>query len=136
MTSNSIRSAIIGTALLAAILPLSPGTAGAESDLSISVTNAGPGTFDCVYTGVTCEISPRVTDYTTPITLSVDGTALGTITPTGCCSIPWLLWTPKTAGHHMVSAQQGTRTATLGVDIIDPNSLAGILRRLTPGSSH
>lgn len=136
MMLNNIRGAVIGTALLAAALPLSAGTADAIADLELHTTSVTVDNYSCEMVGVSCRVwASSQSDWTTPVTISADGTVLGTSAPGSCCSTDWYVWTPTTTGHHVLTARQGTRTATLGVDILDPNSLQGILHRLLPGSA-
>ncbi|WP_157573771.1 hypothetical protein [Nocardia jejuensis] len=127
-----MRPLLTGAGVLSAALALAAGAAHAESiPISLSLSSAGPDQYGCVFTGLSCSISVgNVTDYTTPIAISVNGAPLGTVLPTGqCCDSYNLVWTPQKAGKYTVTAKQGTQTDEKTVQIVDENSLQGIIKR-------
>ncbi|MTE17528.1 hypothetical protein [Nocardia aurantiaca] len=131
-TKKALRRAAAGVALLSAAIPLSTGTANASGGFNVMIGSATADIYGCELTGESCEVSVgNLTDWATPVTVSVDGTLLGTITlPGSCCpGFTGVIWTPEKAGKHTLTAQQGIQTATLTVNIVDYNSLQGILKR-------
>ncbi|MEC3918890.1 hypothetical protein [Nocardia sp. CDC160] len=130
--STITRRAAIGTAVLAAAIPLSSGSADAEAaGFAITAMSASADIYGCELTTESCRIDVvKLTDLTTPISIQANGTILGTVTPLGtCCSSTELIWTPQQAGRYTLYATQGKQTATLDVNIIDYNSTAGVLKR-------
>ncbi|MGW4246959.1 hypothetical protein, partial [Nocardia sp. NPDC004722] len=81
-------------------------------------------------------LSGYVDDMSAPVTISVDGKALITAMPTAQPGgVPvggqvQVTWTPQTAGVHTVSAQQGSQSQTVSVQIVDTNSPQAWLMRL------
>ncbi|MGV9408781.1 hypothetical protein ACWDOP_02610 [Nocardia sp. NPDC003693] len=125
-----MRRTAFGTALLAAAIPLTSGAADAAS-FTLSVVSSGNSRYGCAFTGESCKISAgSLIDYATPITLTANGEALGTVLPTGgCCDSYNLVWTPTRSGKYVIKAQQGEHTASTTVEIVDTQSLQGIIKR-------
>ncbi|MGW4534691.1 hypothetical protein ACWEOI_27460 [Nocardia sp. NPDC004340] len=122
--------AALGAALLTAAIPLSTGTAAAQ-DFQIDLMQMDPGRYSCELSTETCWISVvLLTDLTTPVTISVDGTVIATPTPsTNCWCTNETAWIPSKGGRYTLTAKQGDRTATRTVTIGDYNGVQGILER-------
>ncbi|MTE17529.1 hypothetical protein [Nocardia aurantiaca] len=134
-TTNTSRYAAIGTALMAAAIPLSTGTATAASGTANIWVGGGPDLLACQATAQTCALTAYVYDMSTAVTISVDGKALitglpvassGTVEPGKLAAV----WTPQTAGQHVVSVQQGSQGQSVTVQIIDNNSPEAYVKRL------
>ncbi|MEC3957665.1 hypothetical protein VMT65_31845 [Nocardia sp. CDC153] len=133
-TKKTVRYAALGSALLAAAIPLSTGTATAASGTVSIWVGPGDGALGCQATTLACSLTAYVFDMTTPVTISVDGTTLATGTPVASSGTnePGKLttsWTPQTAGTHTVLAQQGGQSKSATVDIIGINSPEAIAKR-------
>ncbi len=128
---KSLRRAAIATTLLSAAIPLTSGTAEATVDFVVTTHSSTPDGYGCALTTESCTILvSRLTAFTSPVTVTVDGTPLGTFTPAdGCCDRYQFIWTPQKPGTYTVTAQVGTQTAATTVTVVDYNSLQGILRR-------
>ncbi|MFE3986723.1 hypothetical protein ACFYUD_27795 [Nocardia tengchongensis] len=127
---KTIARAAFGAALLTAAIPLSTGTAAAQN-IQIDLMYMDPGRYSCELSTETCWISVvYLTDLTTPVTISVDGTVIGTPTPgTGCWCTPETAWIPPKGGRYTLTATQGSQKATKTVTIGDYNGLQGIVQR-------
>lgn len=126
-----LRRAALGAAALTAAISLSTGTAGAAQDIKIDLSPGSPDIYSCELSTETCLISVVfLTDLTTPVTISVDGTVIATPTPsTNCSCTPETTWVPPKGGRYTLTAKQGTQTASLTVNIADYNGLQGIVQR-------
>ncbi|WP_157514344.1 hypothetical protein [Nocardia concava] len=134
-TTKTGRYAAIGTALAAAAIPLSAGTATAASGPVTLWVGGGPDLLACKATTQTCQLTAYVFDMSTPVTISVDGAALVTgapVTSPGTDAPGKLVtvWTPQTAGTHTVTAQQGGQSQSISVVIISNNSPEAMLKRV------
>ncbi|MGW4246960.1 hypothetical protein [Nocardia sp. NPDC004722] len=123
--NTTARRTALGAALLTAVVPLSFGTAHATADFTIIAMSASYDAYGCELTTESCRVMIGYhTDHTDPVTFAVDGTTLGTVADNG-----EVIWTPQQAGKHTLTAQQGTQTATLTVNLIGYNSVQGVLKR-------
>ncbi|GAB2533688.1 hypothetical protein [Nocardia heshunensis] len=130
--SKVVRPAATAAAALAAVVPLATGTATAAASFTVQTSSATADVYGCELAGESCRVSVgNLTDWSTPIAVAVDGASLGTITlPGSCCGgFSGVIWTPQKAGNYTLTATQGAQTASLAVNIVDPNSLQGILKR-------
>ncbi|GAB2533696.1 hypothetical protein [Nocardia heshunensis] len=139
-TTKTTRYVAIGSALAAAMIPLSIGTATAASGTDNGPgqdniwVGGGPDLLACEATAQACDLTAYVYDMSTPVTLSVDGKALATGAPVASSGTIepgkfMTVWTPQTAGSHVVSMQQGTQNQSITVRIIDNNGPEAVTKR-------
>ncbi|MGW4356006.1 hypothetical protein ACWELJ_28355 [Nocardia sp. NPDC004582] len=144
----NLRKAVLTAGLLTAAIPLSTWTADAALPVNqISLWNLSPDGMGCVLTTEECSVTViGLTDVTTPVTISVGNTVLGTppihtytISDGGVMYTPGetqsLSWFPLQAGTYTLTATQGTAKFTKTVTIQDYNSLPGLVKRITGMSS-
>lgn len=132
-TIKGSRYAAAGTALVAAAIQLSTGTATAANTPITILVGGGPDDLACQASGLSCFVSVFAQDRTTLITLSVNGKTLVTGMPVTANGEFRTSWTPNAAGHYTLTAQQGAQTQSTTVDIIDNNGLEALSRRITNG---
>ncbi|MGV9408780.1 hypothetical protein ACWDOP_02605 [Nocardia sp. NPDC003693] len=124
MTTSLTGRFAAGTALLAAAVALSTGTAAAAPGPVGIWVGGGPDLLACEATGQTCQLTAYVRDMAAPVTISVNGQALISEMPvpspgTSSAGKLVVVWTPKKAGNYVIDAKQGAASETVTVRIID-----------------
>ncbi|MGW4248915.1 hypothetical protein [Nocardia sp. NPDC004722] len=139
-TTKTARYLAIGAVLAAVAIPFSTGTATADSGTDngpgkVNIwVGGGPDILACEATAQTCNLTAYVYDMSTPVTLRVDGKALATGVPVASSGTAEpgkfvTVWTPQTAGAHVISMQQGSQSTSITVQIMDNNGAEANIKR-------